>query len=274
MGLWFFLSLGLIYTTEGVHAFLAEGTTSSDPLWWAAWSVEPMFAGLLIILLNFESVILSYGVAPNHRWWNRLKHVLLASTLAMNVVPQLMPLLRGRWEQFNLGSLAVHAIIPVIVYGIAEVIPVIQARQRQITLMIYDRAEEHEAHDTAPPQEAQQRFERTANRPIEPAREAEPLPKREPEPSSAPSVPLTPDRATEPAPSPAASGEPAASPPPRKVPGVRLPAEVLDRITTAVEQAQRDGRQPTVADVRAAARVPEDMAARILADLDGQAVPA
>ena len=156
-GLWFFLALGLVYTTEGVHAFLAEGTTPADPLWWAAWVVEPMFAGLLITLLTFESVILSHGVAPDHRWWSRLKRVLLGSTLVMNVLPQLAPLLRGQWERFNFGSLVVHAIIPVIVYGIAEVIPVIQARQREIVFKVYEQADQYEArHTTAEAPEAEQ----------------------------------------------------------------------------------------------------------------------
>ena len=137
LGLWFFLALGLVFTTAGVQRFLAGKTTTADPLWWAAWTVEPMFAGLLIVLLNFEAVILSHGIKPDHQWWSRLKHVLLASTLAMNVIPQLMPLVSSDWGEFNPGSAAVHAIIPVIVYGIAEVIPVIQARQRQVILAAY-----------------------------------------------------------------------------------------------------------------------------------------
>ncbi|MEB3369533.1 hypothetical protein [Saccharopolyspora mangrovi] len=136
-GLWFFLALGLVFTTTGVQQFLAGKATPADPLWWAAWTVEPMFAGLLIVLLNFEAVILAHGVSPDHQWWSRLKRVLLTSTLLMNVIPQVLPLLRGRWAEFNAGSAVVHAIIPVIVYGIAEVIPVIQARQRQVILAAY-----------------------------------------------------------------------------------------------------------------------------------------
>lgn len=136
-GLWSFLALGLVFTTTGVQQFLAGRSTPVDPLWWAAWTVEPMFAGLLIVLLNFEAVILAHGVSPDHHWWSRLKRVLLTSTLLMNVIPQLLPLLSGRWAEFNAGSAVVHAIIPVIVYGIAEVIPVIQARQRQVILAAY-----------------------------------------------------------------------------------------------------------------------------------------
>ncbi|PKW14987.1 hypothetical protein [Saccharopolyspora spinosa] len=150
IGLWFFLSLGLVFTTAGVQKFLAGDATRTDPLWWAAWTVEPMFAGLLIVILNFEAVILSYGLDPDHEWWYRLKKVLLASTLAMNVIPQITPLLRGRWQEFNLGSAAVHAIIRVIVYGIAEVIPVIQAKRREIMLLIYETADH--ADDTEEPE--------------------------------------------------------------------------------------------------------------------------
>ncbi len=247
LGLWFFLALGLVYTTEGVHAFLSEGTTPADPLWWAAWTVEPMFAGLLIVLLNFESVILSHGVAPNHRWWSRLKHVLLGSTLAMNVIPQLVPLLRGQWERFNLGSLAVHAIIPVIVYGIAEVIPVIQARQREIVLAIYEQADRHEAEDT------------TSTEPAPPAPAPEPSPEPKP--------------AREPAPEPvpaeqSASPQPRESAPSPRSTRVRLPVAVLEQLTQVMEQVRREGRRPTVDDIQAVVRLPQAMAERVLADLD------
>lgn len=81
LGLWFFLALGLVFTTAGVQRFLAGDVPRTDPLWWAAWTVEPMFAGLLIVLMNFEALILSYGIEPDHEWWSRLKRILLASTL-------------------------------------------------------------------------------------------------------------------------------------------------------------------------------------------------
>ncbi|MER7116612.1 hypothetical protein ABT332_19200 [Saccharomonospora azurea] len=258
-GLWFFLALGLVYTTEGVHAFLSEGTTPADPLWWAAWTVEPMFAGLLIVLLNFESVILSHGVAPNHRWWSRLKHVLLGSTLAMNVIPQLVPLLRGQWERFNLGSLAVHAIIPVIVYGIAEVIPVIQARQREIVLAVYEQADRHDAEPVP----------RT-----EPAVPA-PAPEPSPEPTPAPVAPVTPEPkpASQPAPEPVPAGRPTSPQPRESTPSpkstrVRLPDSVLRQLRQVIEQARQEGRHPTVDDVQAVVRLPQAMAERVLADLD------
>ncbi|WP_019806707.1 DUF2637 domain-containing protein [Saccharomonospora halophila] len=82
-----------------------------------------------------------------------------------------------------------------------------------------------------------------------------------------------PDPVTEPSLTPV-NGAGGSAPEARRVPGVRLPADVLDRVTAAVERARNEGRQPTVADVRSAARIPEAMAERILADLDGQAVPA
>ncbi|MER7116684.1 hypothetical protein ABT332_19585 [Saccharomonospora azurea] len=239
LGLWFFLALGLVYTTEGVHAFLSEGTTPADPLWWAAWTVEPMFAGLLITLLNFESVILSHGVGPDHRWWSRLKHVLLASTLAMNVIPQLVPLLRGEWERFNLGSLAVHAIIPVIVYGIAEVIPVIQARQREIVLKVYDQADEHEARRAAT--EEPERVQPKPPAPIE--------------------------SATEPALSPASRPEPA---PPRKTPSVlgKLPGSLRETVTALAASAHQQGRPVTVEDITQRVALPEVMVTALVEELN------
>ncbi|GAA2338288.1 hypothetical protein GCM10009854_13200 [Saccharopolyspora halophila] len=230
IGLWFFLSLGLVFTTAGVQRFLAGKATMAEPLWWAAWTVEPMFAGLLIVLLNFEAVILSHGIQPDHEWWSRLKHVLLASTMAMNVIPQIMPLATGRWEAFNLGSAAVHAIIPVIVYGIAEVIPVIQARQREVILAAY------EASDAATPPEPESQREPDVERTVTmPAVTPEPPPARpKPEPKGT---------------------------------AAKLPAEMVQAVSDAWERAKNEGREITTADIRRATRVPEPMAAQILADL-------
>ncbi|TLW92099.1 hypothetical protein FFT09_14555 [Saccharomonospora piscinae] len=241
LGLWFFLALGLVYTTEGVHAFLSAGTTPADTLWWAAWTVEPMFAGLLITLLNFESVILAHGVAPDHRWWSRLKHVLLSSTLAMNVLPQLEPLAQGRWERFNLGSLAVHAIIPVIVYGIAEVIPVIQARQREIVLNVYAQADKHDTNHTTPEEP-------------EPAQPEPPAP-------AAPAAPAPEPAKPEPRPEPAS---------PRKAPAVlgKLPGSLRDTVTALAASAHQEGRPVTAQAITQRVALPEAMVTALVDELN------
>ncbi|TDD92737.1 hypothetical protein E1202_01775 [Saccharopolyspora karakumensis] len=232
VGLWFFLALGLVFTTTGVQQFLAGDSTRDDPLWWAAWTVEPMFAGLLIVLLNFEAVILAHGVSPDHQWWSRLKRVLLTSTLLMNVIPQLIPLLAGRWAEFNAGSAVVHGIIPVIVYGIAEVIPVIQARQRQVILAAYAAA------DPPPPPEQPEVPERAATESIE-----RPRPVERPDTTSV-------------------IGK-----------SMNLPAGVLKGISDAWERAKTEGREFTPADVRQVVRLPEPMAAQIVADLNATEKP-
>ncbi|MBB5153174.1 hypothetical protein [Saccharopolyspora phatthalungensis] len=239
IGLWFFLSLGLVFTTTGVQKFLAGDATQADPLWWAAWTVEPMFAGLLIVILNFEAVILSYGREPDHQWWYRLKRVLLTSTLAMNVIPQAVPLLRWRWEEFNLGSAAVHAIIPVIVYGIAEVIPVIQAKRREITLLIYDTADQAPA-DQAPADEA-------------PADEESPAAGQPPQ---AEEQPATTAAVAEPKPQVVKASRTAAM----------LPAPLIARVTDARSRVLAQGREFTAAEVRKAIPVPDGLAEQIAAE--------
>lgn len=228
-GLWFFLALGLVFTTTGVQRFLAGDTTSDDPLWWAAWTVEPMFAGLLIVLLNFEAIILAHGVEPDHVWWHRLKRVLLASTLFMNVVPQLAPLVGNRGE-FNLGGLAVHLLIPVIVYGLAEVIPVIQARARQVILQGYDQTDQHK--QTNPP---------------------EPTAAPTPEPDTA----ATSGAEVEPAPPTPATAV-------KRAP--KLPPPVVDSIRAARDRAAGEGREFTAADVHQVIKVSDAMAEQIVAD--------
>ncbi|TDD56600.1 hypothetical protein [Saccharopolyspora elongata] len=241
IGLWFFLSLGLVFTTAGVQKFLAGDAPRTDPLWWAAWTVEPMFAGLLITVLNFEAIVLSYGREPEHEWWYRLKKVLLASTLAMNVIPQITPLLRLQWEKFNLGSAAVHVIIPVIVYGIAEIIPVIQAKRREIMLLIYDTADQAPADDDGP----------------------EPEPERPAEPAPAPTPVAVPEPAPEPAPSPAPSPA-SVMPAIRRAP--RLPAPIVHTLQDARSRALAEGREFTAADVQRVAKLPAEIAEQVAAD--------
>lgn len=222
-GLWFFLALGLSFTTTGVHAFLAGDAGIGDPVWWAAWTVEPMFAGLLILLLNFEAVILAHGVAPGHHWWTRIKRVLLGATLFMNVVPQLDP------ARFQLGSLAVHLIIPVVVYGLAEVIPVIQARSRQVVMQGYADAVQHDS-----PAETVATEQQTAAAPA----------------VAEPSIPTTPAVAPGPV---------------TRAP--RLPAHVMDALKRVRDQAGESGDGFTPADVQRVVNVPDAMAAAIHADL-------
>ncbi|WP_249124312.1 hypothetical protein [Saccharopolyspora erythraea] len=246
-GLWFFLALGLCFTTEGVHRFLAGDTEQSDPLWWAAWTVEPMFAGLLITILNFEAVILSHGVKPGHTWWGRLKHVLLGSTLFMNVYPPLITVFTE--EAFNLGSLVVHVAIPVIVYGIAEVIPIIMARTRQVILRAYadaDKREQQAASDAAA----------TESTPAEPA---EPAPAPDADPTcSEPAETAQPDRAET---APAVQAEPA------RKPAIRLPESLMAAIRRVREERTAQGQQMTVADVQSVVKLPPQQARQVLDDV-------
>jgi hypothetical protein len=60
--MWFFLAVGLGFTTTGVHDFLAGHLPTSDPMWWGAWLAEPALAGILITLLRWEAAMLSHGI--------------------------------------------------------------------------------------------------------------------------------------------------------------------------------------------------------------------
>jgi hypothetical protein len=69
--------------------------------------------------------------------------------------------------------------------------------------------------------------------------------------------------------------EPAASPAiaapvaPVRPSRLKLPPEMTARIATAVDDVRRDGREPTVDDIRRAVKVPDAMAAQILTELTG-----
>lgn len=253
-GLWLFLALGLVFTTAGVQRFLAGNTTPVDPLWWAAWTVEPMFAGLLIVLLNFEATILIHGIDPDSQALVRLKRILLGSTMFMNVVPQLAPLISD-WAAFNPASAFVHAAIPAIVYYLAEVIPVIQARCRQVIHTAYQAADPAPTAVEPEPSEPTPTLDRPEPAVPEPAHTTparEPLPpKQEPEPAER----------TAPAP------QPLPAPQPVRTPSVRLPAAVLDKLARTRDQAVSEGREFTAADVQRAVRVSDDLADQLVHEL-------
>ncbi|HWO66672.1 MAG TPA: hypothetical protein VNO31_42245 [Umezawaea sp.] len=148
-GMWFFLTLGLGFTTAGVQDFLAGHRPITDPLWWAAWLAEPMLAGILIMLLVFESEVLSHGLAVDDVWVKRLKRTLLTSTLFMNVWPALAPIWSAG-KPFEFGNLAIHLIVPLVVFMVAEVMPVIQQRMNEAILKAYRAARPAPKASTAP----------------------------------------------------------------------------------------------------------------------------
>ncbi|MFD7652925.1 hypothetical protein ACFV4N_02980 [Actinosynnema sp. NPDC059797] len=122
--MWFFLALGLGFTTTGVHEFLAGHLAPVDGLWWGAWLVEPALAGILVTLLRWEAEMLSQGLAVDAAPVIWLKRLLLGATLITNVWSALRPP-SGRVEY---GVVFLHLVVPLVVFLIAEVMPVIQHR--------------------------------------------------------------------------------------------------------------------------------------------------
>ncbi|MGI5213285.1 hypothetical protein [Plantactinospora sp. CA-290183] len=132
--LWLFLALGSVFTTTGVHDFLAGHLTPADPVWWGCWGVEPCLVGILITVLRWEAAMIARGIDIDSRAVDWLKRFLLGCTLIMNVVPALFP----RDGGISAGMLAAHIMVPVLVFFLAEVMPIVQARctqaRRAITL--------------------------------------------------------------------------------------------------------------------------------------------
>jgi hypothetical protein len=122
--LWFFLAIGLGFTTTGVHDFLAGHLTPTEPMWWGAWLVEPALAGILITLLRWEAQMLSQGIPIASDPVDWLKRLLLLATLVTNVWSALRPAA----GEVNAGMVFLHLVIPLVVFLIAEVMPVIQQR--------------------------------------------------------------------------------------------------------------------------------------------------
>jgi hypothetical protein len=225
--MWFFLAVGLGFTTTGVQAFLAGKLTTADPLWWGAWLVEPALAGILITLLRWEAEMLSAGLDVEHKAVKRLKHLLLAATLITNVWSSLRPATGA----VNAGNVFLHVVIPAVVYLIAEVMPVITHRCNQAR----DKALAATPAPTATPAPAA---------PVTPVVE-QPLP-------------VPPVTAATPAPAPAAVVAPVR---------LRLPAPMLAALDAKTQAVRAQGRELTAQDVQDAVKVPPDYAARIVADL-------
>lgn len=122
--MWFFMTCGLGFTATGVQAFLAGHLGPADPMWWGAWLVEPAFAGILITLLRWEAEMLAHGLAVDDSPVKWLKRVLLGATLITNVWSSLRP----PDGEVNAGMVFLHLVIPLVVFLLAEVMPVIQQR--------------------------------------------------------------------------------------------------------------------------------------------------
>lgn len=122
--MWFFLALGLGFTTTGVHEFLAGHLTPVAVLWWGAWLVEPALAGILVTLLRWEAEMLSHGQDADAAPVVWLKRLLLGATLITNVWSSLRP----PSGQVKYGVVFLHVVVPLVVFLIAEVMPVIQHR--------------------------------------------------------------------------------------------------------------------------------------------------
>lgn len=250
--MWFFLVCGLGFTTTGVHAFLAGHLTPADPVWWGAWLVEPALAGILVTVLRWEADMFARGLSVQSRPVTRLKRLLLIATLVTNVWSALDP----ADGTVTAGMVFLHLVIPLVVYLLAEVMPVIQQRCIQ--------AKEQASRQAPPP----------ADPAPATAVESVPVSAAAPAPASAEPAPAAP---ADPAPAPrpeAAPEPPADSPPPASVsPPVRpalttrLPAPMRELIQQAAQQAAIEGRALTSADVRAVVRVPEALAEQIAQEM-------
>ncbi|WIX81714.1 hypothetical protein QRX50_13600 [Amycolatopsis carbonis] len=213
--MWVFLAVGLGFTTTGVHDFLAGDRPVTDPLWWGAWLAEPALAGILVTLLRWEAAMLSHSIATDATPVRYLKRLLLGATLVANVWAGLAPAHGG----VSKGMVFFHLVIPLVVFLLAEVMPIIQQTCTRV------------------------REQALATVPDTPA------------PAPAASAPST------------SAPEPASAP--GRAPSFKLPLDIAARIDAAATAARDEGRDLTTDDIRRVSRLPEPMAARVLADLTG-----
>ncbi len=89
-----------------------------------------------------------------------------------------------------------------------------------------------------------------------------------PAPAAPAAAPVSAAMPAEPEAAPAPQAPPA--PAPRTATRLKLPPEIANRVHAAADAARDEGRDLTADDIRRAARVPDAMATRILADLTGR----
>ena len=244
--LWFFLAVGLAYTTVGVHDFIAEGLTITDPMWWGAWAVEPALAGMLITVLRWEAAMLIRRIRIDSGWVSLTKWGLLGSTLIVNVLSAL-------------GGTAVeivlHIAFPALVFCLAEVMPVVQDRFGQARAKVLAEIERADAETRQAEQEQRQAA-------------AEPSPQPSP-PSPVPSTVA--DLHTEldehgSQPAPVSPGLPPVAPtpaevtPPANLPRPKLPAPMFKALEAKAAELAAAGRAVTAADVQTVVKLPAPMA--------------
>lgn len=244
--LWFFLSVGLAYTTVGVHDFIAEGLTITDPMWWGAWAVEPALAGMLITVLRWEAAMLIRGIRIESGWVTGTKWVLLGSTLIMNILSA-----RGG----TTVEMFLHVAFPALVFCLAEVMPVVQDRfgkaRSKILAEIADlvaaaEAAEHTSRDVAESEKA-----------AVPAK---------PAPVSSPVTVTGLEADFDRAPAPVSPGlpplnvSPSEPTPPAHLPRPKLPAPTLQQLEAKAADLAAAGRTITAAEVQTVINLPAAMA--------------
>ncbi|WP_158854421.1 hypothetical protein [Saccharothrix deserti] len=225
--MWFFLALGLGFTTTGVHEFLAGHLSPADALWWGAWLVEPALAGILVTLLRWEAEMLSRGLDVDAAPVVWLKRLLLGAPLVTNVWSSLRP----PSGQVEYGVVFLHVVVPLVVFLIAEVMPVIQHR--------CNAARDRVMADAGP-------------RTTTPA-----------------ATPVTSAPTTAPSTAPAVPAAPAVREVPRTA--LKLPAHLQAALTSKAAEVRDQGRAVTPADVQAAVNVPDAYAATLADQLNAAA---
>ncbi|XTZ18268.1 hypothetical protein ACQSSU_13300 [Micromonospora echinospora] len=257
--LWIFLAVGSVFTTTGVQDFLAGHLTPADPVWWGCWGVEPCLVGVLITVLRWEAAMIAREIEIGSKAVDWLKRFLLTCTLIMNVVPAIRP----REGGISAGMLAAHIMVPVLVFFLAEVMPIVQARCTQAR-----RAVTLTKPQTSEPASPAPTVEPPAPSVEAPAVVAPPPPATPVEPPATPVEPptvpvMSPTVATL---APVAPVAPVGTPAPAPAPAVELDGLGIPVAMQAqIRQLVAESTGPvTAADIQRATRLPLTIAARVV----------
>lgn len=120
------LTLALLWSTVGVHAFAAGDAPAWSAEWIAGWFVEPFLSLALLAIVGAKAFFATRDHRVVSPTLDRIENVFLALTLGMNVYPTI-PSPVGPAVKFELPALVLHSLGPIVAVAIVRALPVLWA---------------------------------------------------------------------------------------------------------------------------------------------------
>lgn len=122
------LAIGLASTLINVQAFAAIGEAKFSPGWFASWGTDAVFSLGLVGILLAEGWLIAADHPVKAKSVKRTKRFLLGATTAMNCWNPVLDAIATHGGPTAIGHVVLHGLIPIAVFGLAEVLIAISER--------------------------------------------------------------------------------------------------------------------------------------------------